>query len=60
MTGSLPQEALKLMRRCPTCQGEGTLDDPHCQACGQRIEPTDPWWETDDERLPCGHPASGT
>jgi hypothetical protein len=54
----MTQETMKLMRRCPTCQGEGALDDPHCQECGQRIEPTDPWWETVDDTLPCGHPAS--
>jgi rRNA maturation protein Nop10 len=54
----MTDEPMKLIRPCPTCQGKGTLDAPHCQECGQRIEPADTWWETADDTLPCGHPAA--
>jgi hypothetical protein len=51
-------EQVKMMRQCPTCQGKGQVNAPHCRECGQRIAPTDTWWESNDDTLPCGHPAS--
>ena len=54
----MTNEQVKTMRPCPTCQGTGSINDPHCQECGQRFAPTNAWWETNDDMLPCGHPAS--
>jgi hypothetical protein len=54
----MTDEQKKVMRPCPGCQGRGLVNDPHCQDCGQRLAPTNAWWETNDEILPCGHPAA--
>lgn len=53
----MTEEQVKMIRQCATCQGEGAIDAPHCGECGQSIEPSDPWWDTVEEILPCGHPA---
>ena len=54
----MANEQVKMIRQCPTCQGEGVIDAPHCRECGQRIGPTDAWWDTVGDTLPCGHPAT--
>lgn len=54
----MTDDPVKMMRPCPTCQGKGQVNNPHCRECGQRIAPTDAWWESNDDTLPCGHPAS--
>lgn len=47
--------AIQMKRRCRTCQGEGVVEDHHCQLCQQRIAAEDDWWHSDDDVLPCGH-----
>jgi hypothetical protein len=51
-------ETYRVWRRCPTCTGNRVVDVPHCQLCGLRLDAHDPWWETEQLLLPCGHEAA--
>lgn len=47
----------QVWRTCPVCGGDEVVRAPHCARCGAAIPEDDPWWETDADTLPCGHPA---
>lgn len=49
------EQFVQIRRTCRTCHGEGNIDKPHCQVCQHVIPADDPWWQSDEDVLPCGH-----
>ncbi|MDX1688428.1 MAG: hypothetical protein R3248_10625 [Candidatus Promineifilaceae bacterium] len=60
MLRKLAQEGDRVLiwRNCRACDGDGRLSWPHCALCGQEVPVDDPWWQSDDAYLPCGHPTA--
>lgn len=49
------KEGIEIERRCQTCQGDGVIIGASCNICGQVFSADDPWWDSDNTGLPCGH-----
>ncbi len=53
------EKTVAITRTCRTCQGQKVVVGPAvCQLCDQEIPADDPWWESGDPLLPCGHEAA--
>lgn len=47
-----------VQRSCSTCDGTGAIDiPPYCRLCQTLLALDDPWWETGENIMPCGHDA---
>ena len=49
----------QITRACDICQGAGKVYGPYCAICHFSLAENDPWWQSDDDLLPCGHDADG-